>query len=105
MSLLRTPYLDRVLQVRRHQCRVEGQDCLPRPAFDAVQDTVGFLGCKGTLLAHVQHPFHQYPKVLYGRAVLNPFIPQLGLIQGILRTQVQDLTFSFAEPHEVLLSP
>ena len=35
------------------QHRAEGQDPLPY-LFDAAQDTVGFLGCEGTLLAHVQ---------------------------------------------------
>jgi len=57
--VLRTPHLDAVLQVSPHS-RVEGQDRLPRPAdhtaFDAGQDTGGFLGCEGTLLAHVQLP-------------------------------------------------
>ena len=41
-SVLRTPHA--VLQVRSHQCRVEGQDHLPRPpgqvSFDAAQDMV-----------------------------------------------------------------
>ena len=36
---------------------------LPHPAgytsFDAVQDTVGFLGCEGTLLVNTQLPTHQ----------------------------------------------
>jgi len=40
------------------QCRVERQDDLTHPAdhisFDAAQDTVGFLGCEGTVLAHIQ---------------------------------------------------
>ena len=55
-----------VLQIRSHQCRVEGQNHLPQPAdhdsFGAAQDTVGFLGCKGTLLAHVQLAILQYSK-------------------------------------------
>ncbi|NXC65955.1 LBN protein, partial [Anhinga anhinga] len=46
--------LDAALQVGSHQSRVEGQNHLPRPAghasFDAAQDTLGFLGCKCTLL-------------------------------------------------------
>ena len=53
--LLRTPHLDAVLQVKTHQDRVEGQDHLPQRAghgsLDAVHNTVGFLGCEGTLLA------------------------------------------------------
>ena len=88
--VLRTPHLDTVLQVRPQQCRAEGQDHLPQPAgqtyFDASQDTVGFLGCKGTLLAHVQLPIHQYPQVFFGRAALNPFIPQFLLVMGVPST-------------------
>ena len=64
--VLRTPHLDAVLKVRPQQSREEGQDHLPRPAgcasLDAAQDTVGFLICKGTLLAHIQLAVHQYPR-------------------------------------------
>jgi len=60
-----TLHLDAVLQVRPHQHREERQDHLPWPtghtSFDAAQHTVGFLGYKGTLLAHVQFPIPQYP--------------------------------------------
>lgn len=49
---------------------------LPQPAghtsFDAAQAMVGFLSCEGKLLAHVHLAIHQYPQVLFGRAVLNP---------------------------------
>jgi len=34
--------------------------------------------------------------------VINPFIPQFVVIMGVAMTQVQDLTFEFYEPHEVL---
>jgi len=48
------------------QHRADVQDHLPHPAghtvFDAAQDTVGFLGCKSRLLAHVQLPIHHYHK-------------------------------------------
>jgi len=67
--LLRTPHLDAVLRVRPHQRRAEGQNHLPCPAghssFDTAQDKVGFLGCEGTLLPHVQLGIHQYPQVLF----------------------------------------
>ena len=39
--------------------------------MDAAQDMVGFLGCKGTLLAHVHLTIHWYPQVLSDRAVLK----------------------------------
>ena len=73
--VLRTPHLDAVLQVRPHQHRAEGEDHLHQPvahaSFDAAQDTVGFLGCEGTLLAHVQLAIHQNPQVFFSRAVLK----------------------------------
>ncbi|KAK4822238.1 hypothetical protein QYF61_011879 [Mycteria americana] len=57
----------------------------PSPA----QDTVDFLGCKHTLLAHVQLFVHQYPQVLLLRAALNPLSTQPVFVLGIAPTQVQ----------------
>ena len=55
--MLGAPELDAGLQEESHQHRVEGQNHLPQSAghtsFDAAQDTVSLLGCKGTLLAYV----------------------------------------------------
>ena len=73
--------------------------------MDAAQDTVGFLGCKDTLLAHVQLPNRQYYQVLFGRTVLHPYIPQLVLVMGIATTKVLDLAVDFVQPHELLLGP
>ena len=105
--IMKTPNLDTVLQVRPHQCRVEGQYHLPQPAghtsFDAAQDMVGFLGCEGTLLAHVQLAVHWYPEAPFGRAVLSTFIRQLVLVVRVAATQVQDLALGFVEPYETLL--
>ena len=46
----------------------EGENCLPRPAdhtaFDAAQDTVGFLSCRHPLLAHIKLLVNQHPLVL-----------------------------------------
>ncbi|KAK4815471.1 hypothetical protein QYF61_002930 [Mycteria americana] len=69
------------------------------------QDTVGFLGCKHTLLAHVQFFIHHYPQVLLRRAALNPFVPQSVLIQGIALTHVQDVALGLVELHEVCTGP
>ena len=78
--VLRTPHLDILLQVRSHQCRAEGQDhCLCHMSCHTAQDTVGCLGCEGTLLAQVQLAIHQ---VFFGRAVLYPFVTHLVLISG-----------------------
>jgi len=100
--MLRAPELEMGLQVGSHQSRAEGQNHLSRPAghaaFDAAQDTVGPLGCKCTLPAHVQLFIHQYPQVLLGRAALNPFIPQPVLIPGVALTQVQDPALGLLEP-------
>jgi len=66
---------------------------------------VGFLGCKGTLLAHAQLPIHRYPRVFFNRAGLNPYISQFILVMGVASTQVQDLALGFVEPYEVHLGP
>ena len=64
-----------------------------------------FKGCEGTLLDHVELAIHQYPQVLFSRAVLPPYIPQLVLIARVATTQMQALALGFVEPHEVLLGP
>ena len=56
--MLGAPELDAGLQVGSQERGVKGQNPLPRPAghaaLDAAQDTVGFLGCKCALPAHVE---------------------------------------------------
>ena len=66
---------------------------------------VGSLGCKDTLLPHVQLPIHQYFQVLSGRSVLLSFHSQLVLVLDVASTKVQDLALGSVEPHEVLLGP
>ncbi|KAK4826957.1 hypothetical protein QYF61_012806 [Mycteria americana] len=109
LLVLRALELDAVLQVGSHQSRVEGENHLPQPAghasFDAAQDTVGLLGCKRTLPAHVQLFVHQYPQVLFRRAALNPFITQPVLKPKIAPTQVQDPALGLVEPHEAHTGP
>ncbi|KAK4817103.1 hypothetical protein QYF61_027966 [Mycteria americana] len=109
LLVLRAPDLDAVLQVGSHQSRAEGQNHLPRPAghasFDAAQDTVGLLGCKHTLSAHVQLFIHHYSQVLFRRAALNHIIPQRVLKLRIAPTQVQDPALGLVEPHEVHIGP
>jgi len=62
----------------------EGQDHLPSPAghtaFGAAQSAVCLLG---TFLARVQLLFRQYFHVLFSRAALNLFVPQLVLVIGV----------------------
>jgi len=103
--MLRAPELDAGLQVGSHQSGGEGQDHLSCPAghaaFDAVQDMVGFLGCKCTLTDHVELLIVKHPQVLLLRAAFSPFIPQLVLVPGLAPTHVQDLALGVVEPHEV----
>jgi len=58
LPVLGATALDAVLQMGSHRSRVERDNPLPLPAdhpsVDAAQNTVGFLGCKSTLLAHAQ---------------------------------------------------
>jgi len=53
---------------------------LPHPAgchsFDAIQDTVGLLGFKSTLLAHVKLLIHQKPQTLLSRDALSEVFSQ-----------------------------
>jgi len=109
LLVLGAPELYAEFQVRSHQSRAERQNHLSRPAGhaaeDAAQDTVGLLGCKSTLSAHFQLFTHQYPKVLLGRATLNPFIPQPVLIAVVASTQFYHFALGLVEPHEVCAGP
>ena len=66
--MLGAPGLDAVLQMGPQKSQVEGDNHLPLPAghpfFNAAQNTVGFLGCKHTQLAHAQCIIY-YPRYLY----------------------------------------
>ena len=79
------------------------RDPVPRPAghasLDAAQDMVGFLGCKLTLLAHVELLIPQYLQVLVLRAVIEPLSSQPILVFGIALTQMQDLALGLVELH------
>lgn len=56
--MLGIPQLNAALQVRSHKSRVERENHLPQTAgqssFSAGQAIIGFLGCRCTLLAHVE---------------------------------------------------
>ena len=98
--------LDAVLQVGSHESRIEGQNHLPQPArhssLDATQDTVGILGCKRTLPAHVESSIN--PKILLLRAALRPFSAKPVVVLGTVQTQVQDLSLHLVDLHEVSMS-
>ena len=65
--VLRTPQLDAALttgEASPAQSRGAGSPSSPsdHASFDAAQDMVGFLGCEGTLLTHVQLPSTSTPR-------------------------------------------
>jgi len=109
LLVVRGPKLNTLLQVRPHQCRVQGHNHLLPPAGhtipDTSQDAVGLLGHLGILFAHVQLAVSQHPKVLFCRASFQPLLPQPVVLHGVVVTQVQDLAFGLVEPHTVALGP
>jgi len=92
---VRGPELNTVLEVRPHQCRVQGQDHLPTAAGhtipDTSQDAAGLLGHLGTLLAHVHPAVNQHPKVLFLWTAFQPLFPEPVALHGVVVTEVQDL--------------
>ncbi|KAK4822002.1 hypothetical protein QYF61_006616 [Mycteria americana] len=96
---LRGPPLDLLQQV--HVLLMLGA-----PELNAVlQDTVGFLGCKHTLLAHVELLINQHPQMLLLRAALNPPFAQPVFVLGIAPAHVQDLALGLVELHELCMGP
>ncbi|KAK4808149.1 hypothetical protein QYF61_000129 [Mycteria americana] len=74
---------------------------LGAPELDTVlQDTVGFLGCKCTLLGHVELLINNIPKPAF-----NPFSAQPVFVLGIALTHVQDLALGLIELHDVCTGP
>jgi len=92
LLVLGAPGLGAVLQVVPHEGRVKGDShfhcSAGHPSFDAAQDTIGLLGCKCALLAHVYLFIHQNPQVLLCRAALSEFFSQFVYISRITLTQV-----------------
>ncbi|KAK4812342.1 hypothetical protein QYF61_017119 [Mycteria americana] len=103
------PKLNTVFEVQPHQCRVQGDDHFPSPAghaiFDTSQDAIGFLGCLGTLLAHIQAAVNQHPQVLLCQAAFQPLFPTPVALHGVAVAQVQDLALGLVKPLTVDLSP
>ena len=81
---------------------VEGDSHLPLPAghhsSDAAQDTVGLLGCRHTLLAHVSLFIHQNPQPFFAGLPSRSYSLYLYL-SGIALTQAQHLSLGLVEPH------
>ncbi|GAB0184594.1 hypothetical protein GRJ2_000924700 [Grus japonensis] len=109
LLVLRGPKLNTILEVRPHQCRVQGDNHVPSPAGhtipDTSQDAVGFLGHLGTLLAHVQPAVNQHPQVPFRQAAFQLLFPKPVVLPGVVVTQVQDLALGLVEPHTIGLHP
>lgn len=69
-----------------------------------VQDAIGLLCGKGTLLTHVQL-IHQYPQILLCSAVFQLRGPQQALVPWVTASQVQDFVLPFIELHKAPLCP
>ena len=81
--------------------RAEGENRLLQLAgcvsFDAAQGAVGLLGCRRTLLGHVELLVNTHPEVLLLRAGLDPLSAQPVFVLGIALTHVQDLALGLVE--------
>lgn len=95
-----------VLQMGPHKCRaVQNNHPAGHPSFEAAQVTTGHLGCKRTLLSHVQLLIQQDSQVLLWRTVLSEFFSQSELKSGIALTQVQHLARGLVKPHLIVMRP
>lgn len=101
--------MDAPLQVASHKSEGKVQDHLSWPAGHvsvyAAKDTIGFLGCECTLLAHGRFFIHQHPQAIFQTAAQNPFIPQNISVLGVILPQVQDFALGPVELPEVLMDP
>ena len=68
------------------------------PSFVAVQDTVGLLGCKCTVLAHDQLSIHQKPEVLLCKAAPREFSQSVLTFESA-SAQEQHFALGFVELH------
>ncbi|KAK4826479.1 hypothetical protein QYF61_009475 [Mycteria americana] len=107
--VVRGPKLNTAFEVRPHQCRVQGDNHFPSPAghtvSDTSQDAIGFLGCLGTLLAHIQLAVNQHSQVLFHWAAFQPLFPKPVALHGVAVAQVQDLALGLVKPHTIHPSP
>lgn len=85
----------------------EGDNPLPRPVghpfFDADQGTVGFPGCKLTLLAHIKLFIHQQPQVFLCQAILNPLGPQSTLTVETAHFRMENRAQYIGATHDPIL--
>ena len=101
LLVLKTSYLDAALQMRSHSSEQRGRitSLALLATLLLVQPRIQLAVRAHCWLVSSCH--HQHPQILFGRAVLYPFIPQFVPIVGVNMTQVQDLALGFVEPHEL----
>lgn len=92
-----------MFQVRPNRCQAEQENPIPSSTSDSLtnsaQDAVGLHCCQGTWLAHLQFALCQDTLHPFNRTTSQTASNQLVLLLGTIPSQVQDLTFMFAESH------
>jgi len=107
--VLWAPELGTVLQVGSHKSGVEGQNHVLRPdghtSLAVTQATVGLLGCKHILLAHVESSINCHSSIRLLRDALMSFSAEPVSVLGIALTQMQNLAVGLVELSEVVVGP
>jgi len=87
----------------------QGHIHIPAPAghtvLDTSQDVVGLLDHMDTLLAHVQPPAKQHPKVLFHPASFQPLLLKPVVLHRVVVTEVEDPALGLVETHKIGLDP
>ena len=65
---------------------------------------IGFLGCLGTLLAHIQPVVNQLSQILLLPAACQPLCPKAVVLHGVVVTKVQDPALDLAKAYPMASS-
>jgi len=107
--VMRGPKLNRVLEVRPHQCYLQRDDDFPASVGNTITDrkqvAIGLHGHLGTLLAHVQSSTDQYTKVCFFSAIFQPLCSKPVVLLGVVVAEVQDPLLDLVELHPTAFSP
>lgn len=89
-----------------HRCQTERITSLKlQTILLLIQNMVGQLWCKHSLLNHAQLVDDNDLLALFFRTIFQSLCPEVVLVHGVMPSQVQDLAFAYAEFHEVLVCP
>ncbi|PKU46224.1 hypothetical protein llap_3448 [Limosa lapponica baueri] len=72
---------------------------------NSIEDAIGLVGHKGTLLPHGHPVVHQDSQVFFHKAALQHVSPQPVLVQEVIPPQVQHPRLALVEFHQVPLCP